>query len=210
MSIFTFTGIVLALPVGMLSRKFGPKNLIIAALILDIIASVAGAFVNDIALLLVTRALEGASLVCVIACGPVVLQQTVDPARMGIATGIWMLGGMLGATFGGIFTPLLYYNTGFVGLWIGYAIFAAIALIAFVLVIKMPPVDTHVAEQEALANASKTFGERSRRSTASSSSRIPGCSTCRMRFSKSCSSPFSRLPPRLFSSRVWIRRFPAW
>ena len=97
MSIFTFTGIVLALPVGMLSRKFGPKNLIIAALILDIIASVAGAFVSDIALLLVTRALEGASLVCVIACGPVVLQQTVDPARMGIATGIWMLGGMLGA-----------------------------------------------------------------------------------------------------------------
>lgn len=160
MSIFTFTGIFLALPVGMLSRKFGPKNLIIAALILDIVASVAGAFVSDIALLLVTRALEGAALVCVIACGPVVLQQTVDPARMGIATGIWMLGGMLGATFGGIFTPLLYYNTGFVGLWIGYAIFTAIALIAFVLVIKMSPVDTSVAEQEALANANKTFGER--------------------------------------------------
>lgn len=150
MSIFTFVGIFFAFPAGMLIKRFGPRNMIIAAVAIDFVASIAGAFAPNVAFLLVTRALEGVPLVCVVASVPIILQQTVDPARIGIANGIWMLGGMLGASFGGVLTPLLYYNMGFVGLWVGYALFVAVAGVLFVTVIKVPAMPSSDAVEQVM------------------------------------------------------------
>lgn len=143
MSIFTFVGIFLALPVGMLLKRFGPRKIIVAAVVLDVIASVVGGFAPRVGeaavpLLLVTRALEGLSLMSVIACGPVVIQLCVDPAKRGTASGIWMLGGMLGATIAGVLTPALYYSFGFQGLWFAYAAIVAVAGLMFFVVVKVP------------------------------------------------------------------------
>lgn len=151
MSIFTFVGIIVALPTGFLAKRFGPRNVILTAVIINVIAGVAGAFVPSIWLLLVTRALEGVSLVFVVACSPLVIQAAVDPAKNGTSTGIYMLGGMLGATFAGILTPTLYYSVGFVGLWLGYALITAVAGVIFAIYIKLPehPAD-RVAEEAAI------------------------------------------------------------
>ena len=138
MSIFTFVGIVFSLPVGMLARRFQPKRIILAAVALACAASLVGAFAQDVALLLATRALEGVSLVCIIACGPIVIQQCVDPARRGTASGIWMLGGMIGATLAGVTTPLLYDLAGFSGLWLAYTAFAAASGVVLAVVVKAP------------------------------------------------------------------------
>lgn len=138
MSIFTFVGIVVALPTGFLARRFGPKNLIIAAVVLNVCAGIAGAFASDFLFLLVARALEGVALVFVVACAPLIIQACVDPAKMGTATGIYMLGGMLGATFAGLLTPTLYYSVGHVGLWVGYALITAVSGAVFAWYVKVP------------------------------------------------------------------------
>ena len=138
MSIFTFVGIVFSLPIGALARAFPPKRIILAAAGLACLSSMAGAFSQSVKMLLVTRAFEGVSLVCVIACGPIVIQQCVDPARTGTASGVWMLGGMIGATLAGATTPFLYNAVGFQGLWIAYAAFAALAGVVVALVVKVP------------------------------------------------------------------------
>lgn len=139
MSIFTFVGMVVALPTGFLAKRFGPKAIILAAVVINVCAGLLGAFATDIGLLLFTRALEGVSLVFVVACAPLIIQACVDPAKMGTATGIYMLGGMLGATFAGVLTPTLYYSVGFVGLWVGYAAITAVGGVIFALYVKVPP-----------------------------------------------------------------------
>lgn len=150
MSIFTFVGIIAALPTGFLAKRFGPKAMILAAVVLNVAAGLLGAFAPGIGLLLVTRALEGVALVFVVACSPLVIQACVDPAKNGTATGIYMLGGMLGATFAGVLTPTLYYSAGFTGLWVGYALITAVAGVVFAFYVRLPahPVDRVAAEAD--------------------------------------------------------------
>lgn len=138
MSIFTFVGIIVAVPTGFLVKRFGPKKLVLAAVVINVAAALVGAFATSVELLLVTRAFEGVSLVFVIASSPLVIQACVDPSKIGTATGIYMLGGMLGATFAGVLTPTLFYGLGYSGLWIGYAILTALAGIVFAFAVKIP------------------------------------------------------------------------
>lgn len=138
MSIFTFVGIVVAVPTGFLIKRIGPKRVILAAIVLDVIAAIIGAFAGSLEVLLATRAMEGVSLVFVVASSPLVIQACVDPAKTGTSTGIYMLGGMLGATFAGILTPVLYYGLGYEGLWLGYALITAAAGVLFAVYVKLP------------------------------------------------------------------------
>ena len=121
MSVFTLVGIVAALPVGGLAGRVGAKRLMVGAAFLASLATLASAFADGAPMLLALRALEGLGLVAIVASGPLVMQRCVDPRCIGSATGIWMLGGMLGATLAGISTPVLYEAVGFRGLCLAYA-----------------------------------------------------------------------------------------
>ena len=143
MSIFTFIGIVFGLPIGGLLTKLGPKKMIVIFIALDAAASLVGAFTPNmgalaVPVLMITRALEGLSLTGIIASCPVVIQLCVSPDKVGTASGIYMLGGNIGAVLGGVFTPILFFSVGFAGLWIGYALIAAVVLVIFLFVIKFP------------------------------------------------------------------------
>ena len=153
MSIFTFVGIIVAVPTGFLVKKFGPKKLILAAVVINVAAALVGAFTTSVEVLLVTRAFEGVSLVFVIASSPLIIQACVDPSKNGTATGIYMLGGMLGATFAGILTPTLYYSVGYVGLWVGYAILTAIGGVVFALYVKLPELPAAPADGASQASS---------------------------------------------------------
>lgn len=154
MSIFTFVGIVVALPAGFFIKRFGPKTIIVVAAIINIAAQLVGAVAPNVSVLLVTRAFEGVALVFVVASAPLVIQACVDPAKNGTAMGIYMLGGMLGATFGGILTPTLFFSVGYVGLWVGYAVITVVAGLVFMLYVKMPAVSAVPAVPEGAASPS--------------------------------------------------------
>ena len=141
MSVFTLVGLVAALPVAGLAGRVGAKRLMVGAAFLASLATLASAFADGAPMLLALRALEGLGLVAIVASGPLVMQRCVDPRCIGSATGIWMLGGMLGATLAGISTPVLYEAVGFRGLCLAYAGLAALSGVVLQVAVKVPQDD---------------------------------------------------------------------
>lgn len=138
MSIFTFVGIVLALPTGMLAKKFGPKNMLIVAAAIMVIGSIIGAFSSSGMMLIVSRAIEGVAFIFVTVCGPLAVQKYVAPEKIGSAMGIWALWVCLGSVVGGTLTPSLFGLTGFVGVWLVYAGCVALFIFGVIVFVKRP------------------------------------------------------------------------
>ncbi|MEI3232627.1 MAG: MFS transporter [Gordonibacter pamelaeae] len=138
MSIFTFVGIVLALPTGALAKKFGPKTMLLAAAAIIAAGSLLGAFAGNGMVLIVSRAIEGVAFIFVTICGPLAVQKYVAPDKIGSATGIWALWVCLGSVVGGVLTPTLYASTGFVGVWVIYAAAAVVFAIVVAVIVKAP------------------------------------------------------------------------
>ena len=143
MSVFTFTGIFLAIPIGFLIKGIGVRKVVIVSGFLAAFASIAGSFAPEVGfacvpLLIVTRGLEGLSFVGIIASIPIMIQMCIIPSRAGTSTGIFMLGGMLGAMGGGVITPTVFAASGFAGLWIAYAAFMALSTIVFMVYVRFP------------------------------------------------------------------------
>lgn len=143
MSVFTFTGIFLAIPIGFLIKGIGVRKVVIVSGFLAAFASIAGSFAPEVGfacvpLLIVIRGLEGLSFVGIIASIPIMIQMCIIPSRVGTSTGIFMLGGMLGAMGGGVITPTVFAASGFAGLWIAYAAFMALSTIVFMVYVRFP------------------------------------------------------------------------
>lgn len=143
MSVFTFTGIFLAIPIGFLIKGIGVRKVVIVSGFLAAFASIAGSFAPEVGfacvpLLIVTRGLEGLSFVGIIASIPIMIQMCIIPSRVGTSTGIFMLGGMLGAMGGGVITPTVFAASGFAGLWMAYAAFMALSTIVFMVYVRFP------------------------------------------------------------------------
>lgn len=138
MSIFTFVGIILAIPTGVLAKKFGPKTMLLAAAVVIAAGSLLGAFAGNGTVLIVSRAIEGVAFIFVTICGPLAVQKYVAPDKIGSATGIWALWVCLGSVLGGVLTPSLYAATGFVGVWVIYAGAAVLFAIVVAFIVKDP------------------------------------------------------------------------
>lgn len=138
MSIFTFVGIILAVPTGVLAKKFGPKTMLLAAAVVIAAGSLLGAFAGSGAVLIVSRAIEGVAFIFVTICGPLAVQKYVAPDKIGSATGIWALWVCLGSVLGGVLTPTLYAATGFVGVWVIYAGATVLFAVVVAFVVKDP------------------------------------------------------------------------
>lgn len=136
MSIFTFVGIILAIPTGALAKKFGPKILLIAASAILLVGSIIGIAATDGTTLIVSRGVEGVAFILVTICGPLAVQKYVAPEKIGSATGIWALWVCLGSVVGGVVTPTVSATLGFVGVWMVYAVFAAIFAVLVAVVVK--------------------------------------------------------------------------
>lgn len=138
MSIFTFVGIILAIPTGVLAKRFGPRTMLLCAAAVVAIGSVMGAFAGNGTMLIVSRGIEGIAFIFVTICGPLAVQRYVAPEKIGSATGIWALWVCLGSVVGGTLTPSLYTATGFVGVWVFYAAAAVVFAIIVAVVVKLP------------------------------------------------------------------------
>lgn len=161
MSIFTFVGIVLALPTGALAKKIGPKNVLVIAAVVMVVGSLIGAFSSDGMMLIVSRGIEGVAFIFVTICGPLCVQKYVAPDKIGSATGIWALWVCLGSVVGGTLTPSLFSATGFVGVWVIYAVCVAIFAVLMFLCVKFPggaEEERALAAEEAAAQAEQGKG----------------------------------------------------
>lgn len=152
MSIFTFVGIIVAIPTGLLAKRIGAKRTIILAIVINVVAQVGGAFASNVWILLLTRAFEGIALVFTVASAPLLIQRVVAPSRIGTSTGIYMLGGMLGATIGGVLSPTLFYSVGYMGLWLSFAAITAVSGIIFLAYVRREVGPLEIAAGESNSN----------------------------------------------------------
>lgn len=136
MSIFTFVGIVLAIPTGVLAKKFGPKALLLAAAGILLVGSSLGLVATDGTMLIVSRGIEGVAFILVTICGPLAVQKYVAPEKIGSATGIWALWVCLGSVVGGVATPTISATFGFVGVWMAYTIIALLLAVVVAVAVK--------------------------------------------------------------------------
>lgn len=162
MSIFTLVGIVLAIPTGGLAKKYGPKALLLAAAVILFLGSLVGVFAQSGTMLIVSRGIEGVAFILVTICGPLAVQKYVAPEKIGSATGIWALWVCLGSVVGGVVTPTVRDVFGFVGVWMIYAIFAAIFAVLVAVVVKFntpdgAAADEHPAESSEKASYAELF-----------------------------------------------------
>lgn len=138
MSIFTFVGIFLAIPIGALAKKIGAKTVMLIASGVVVIGSVIGAFAFSAGMLIFSRGIEGVALTMVTACGTIVIEKTVAPEKIGSAMGIWGVWGSAGSTIAALITPTIFATIGFTGLWLSYAGFAVLTALLLAFVVKMP------------------------------------------------------------------------
>ena len=153
MSIFTFVGIVLAIPTGALAKKVGPKNVLIAAAFISLVGAVLGMFASGGMMLIVSRGVEGVAFIFVTICGPLCVQKYVSPDKIGSATGIWALWVCLGSVVGGVATASVFGAFGFAGTWIFYGVLPVIFIFLVIFVVKLKnepaPAAEAVAEEKA-------------------------------------------------------------
>ncbi len=151
MSIFTLMSIFVAIPAGTLAQRFGAKRMMLVASCIAVVGSLIGLASGTSALLIASRAVEGVALTILTTCGPIVVQQNVRPDKIGTTMGVWGIWGCLGSTIAAVLTPTIFENMGFSGLWIAYAVVAAIAAAVVLFVIK----DRGINVSEALEAASE-------------------------------------------------------
>ena len=89
MTVPTVTGLVLALPSGGLTDKFGPKKVGLFAILSAAVGSLIGSFAPNIELLLFSRFVEGLSFALIGVAVPAIIALWFSPEKSGAPMAIW-------------------------------------------------------------------------------------------------------------------------
>ncbi|ALS00692.1 MFS transporter [Enterococcus silesiacus] len=148
MSIFTVSGIFLAIPGGALVTRFGPKKLLVGLMGCLAIGNIWGAFSSSFWSLLISRAIEGISFSMIIMVGIVLINFWFKDSSSGIATGLWgtfsALGSMLAMN---LFKPLAAAY-GLRSLWLIIAGLSILLLCLYLFLLDEPTSRTIAGQKE--------------------------------------------------------------
>lgn len=139
MSIFAVTGLILALPAGLILQKLGPKAAGLIALGCLVIGSAWGALANGAGLLLASRVLEGAGMGLIAVVGPAAIALWFPPEKRGMALGIWGIWVPVGGVVMYNLAPALGSSVGWRAVWWAGAGFSLVAFILYWLLMRLPP-----------------------------------------------------------------------
>lgn len=148
MSIFTAVGIFLSLPTGSLTKKLGPKTVLLLGCAIIVAGSVMGAFAGSAWMLIVSRGIEGVAFVFITVAGPLAVEKYVAPENQGTANGIWALWICFGSVIGSTATPLVFQALGLTGTWLAYAAIVVIAALVLALFVRVPSRKQLAAQEE--------------------------------------------------------------
>lgn len=138
-SVFSFTGIILALPGGLLIRRFGPWKCVLAALLALLSGSLLGIYSGSFELLLISRVVEGIGMTLIAMAGPAIIGATVQPSRRGIAMGLFSAYMGIGQVLTYNLAPRIADLDGWQGVWWfsnGYIILFAVVWIILMIRVK--------------------------------------------------------------------------
>jgi MFS family permease len=159
MSIFSVAAIGLSIPAAVLLGRVGYRPAGLAALGCVVVGSVAGAFAQDAALLLIGRAIEGVGVSIIAVVAPALISLWFEPQERGLPMGIWAAWVPVGSVIAFNTAPVLEAALGWRSVWWFGALFALAAMFLFGLFARRPrrapdAAAIPLATTQALANPS--------------------------------------------------------
>lgn len=137
MSVFSITGFVLALPAGIVLQRFGPLVAGLLAMAPVIAGSVLAATTTDFGALLLARALQGVGVGLIGVAAPAVVAGVFAPGKRGVPMGIWAMWVPVGGLLMLLLAPPIATSWGMPAVWWLVAVVAALALVAYGLVLRL-------------------------------------------------------------------------
>jgi MFS family permease len=137
-SVFSITGVILALPSGLIVHRLGPRSTGIAALALITAGSVVGSLGFGLPVLVLTRIAEGAGLGLLSVSGPALIAEWFPPERRGAPMGIYAVWVPVGAMFAFDVAPGAVGSAGWELAWVGGAAISLAGLLAYYFLARSP------------------------------------------------------------------------
>ena len=153
MSIFSVAGIALAIPAAFLLRRWGLKFTGVAAMGCTVAGAVLGALAPSAAVMLAARMLEGTGMGLIAIIAPAAISAWFLPRDRGMPMGIWATWVPLGNVIMFNLAHPLMAASSWRGVWWFGAIFAALSLVVYALVVTEPAEDVSRSSASAPASA---------------------------------------------------------
>lgn len=161
MSVFAFTGLILALPAGFILQKLGPKVAGLIAVGCLVIGSAWGALATSAGLLLASRVLEGVGMGLIAVVAPASIALWFPREKQGMAMGLWGIWVPVGNVVMYNLAPALATSLGWQAVWWVGAGFSLVAFILYGLFMRLPPTlagDPRLAQGGAVDALSPNLG----------------------------------------------------
>jgi len=139
MSVFALTGLILALPAGIIMQKLGPKVAGLMAVGFLASGSTLGALSNSTELLLASRVIEGVGMGLIAVVAPATIALWFPREKQGIPMGIWATWVPVGSVIMYNLAPALATSAGWHAVWWFSAGFALVVLLLYWLLMRLPP-----------------------------------------------------------------------
>jgi MFS family permease len=136
MSVFSITGLVLALPAGLVLQRFGPVVTSAVAMASVVAGSVLGILATDFNILLLSRAVQGIGVGLIGVVAPAVVAAVFTHDRRGTPMGVWAMWVPAGGVLMYLLAPSIAAGGGWQAVWWLTAIVAAAALLVVVGVLR--------------------------------------------------------------------------
>lgn len=147
-SLFSLVGIIMALPASIILNKLGPKKSGAIALVCAILGSLLGVFTTSVAVLMVSRVVEGIGVGLISVVGPSIIASWFPEAKRGLPMSIWAVYQMGAQAVMFFLAAFLTTNYGWQGMWWFGLAACVVALILYVLCVKSPRPEENHADVE--------------------------------------------------------------
>ncbi len=138
MSVFAITGLIFAIPAGMLLQRFGLKTTGVVAGLCLVAGSIIGAVSTGFELLLFSRFVEGIGMALIGLVGPAAIAAWFPVESRGLPMGIWATWVSLGSLFIYSTAPAIETANGLTAVWWISAIITGVVLVLFAFVFRLP------------------------------------------------------------------------
>ena len=139
MSVYTITGLLLALPAGLIFQKAGYKVTGLLAGGSIVLGAVSGAGSTSIGGLLSSHVIEGIGTSFMAVLAPAIIAQTFAAQKRGTTMGIWSAWVPLGSAAMLVIAPTLAQSSGWQAVWWVGAAYALVVTALYLLVVKPAP-----------------------------------------------------------------------
>lgn len=138
MSVFAITGLILALPTGLIMQKLGPKTTGLVAMVCLVLGSGLGALAPNTFVLLASRVVEGIGMGLITVIAPAIIAMWFPREKQGVPMGLWATWVPVGNVLMYNLAPAVSARAGWQAVWWGGAAFALLALVLFAWLMRMP------------------------------------------------------------------------